>query len=109
MALQQRQPPAGLLHHSDRGSQYTSADYRARLKAALAELSMSGTGNCFDNAVAESFFSTLKTECAVAPFVTRAQARTVIFEYLEVWYNRQRIHSTLGYVSPVEFERQFPF
>ncbi len=109
MALGQRHPPAGLLHHSDRGSQYTSADYRACLEAALVELSMSGTGTCSDNAVVESFFATLKAECAAAPFATRTQARTAIFEYLEIWYNRQRLHSTLGYVSPVEFERQFPF
>ncbi len=109
MALGQRHPPAGLLHHSDRGSQYTSAGYRACLQAALVELSMSGTGNCYDNAVVESFFASLKAECAPAPFVTRAQARTVIFEYLEIWYNRQRIHSALDYLSPAEFEHQFPF
>ena len=107
MALLERQPPAGLLHHSDQGSQYTSSDYLTCLNEALAQLSMSGAGNCYDNAVVESFFATLKTECVVAPFPTRVLARTTIFEYVEVWYNRQRLHSTLGYHSPVEFEKQF--
>ena len=65
---------------------------------------MSGAGNCYDNAVMESFFGTLKTECVTGPFRTRTLARTTIFEYLEVWYNRQRLHSTLGYHSPVDFE-----
>jgi putative transposase len=106
MALETRQPPAGLLHHSDQGSQYTSAVYRNCLTTALSQLSMSGAGNCYDNAVAESFFGTLKTECVTGPFCTCAQARTTIFEYLEVWYNRQRLHSTLGYHSPVDFEQQ---
>ena len=105
MALLGRRPPAGLLHHSDQGSQYTSTAYLNCLNAALAELSMSGAGNCYDNAVMESFFSTLKTECVTGIFLTHAQARTVIFEYMEVWYNRQRLHSTLGYRSPVDFER----
>lgn len=105
MALRDRRPPAGLLHHSDQGSQYTSAAYCHYLTAALAQLSMSGVGNCYDNAVIESFFSTLKTECVTGPFRTCAQARTTIFEYIEVWYNRQRLHSTLGYHSPVDFEQ----
>ncbi len=107
MALRGRRPPAGLLHHSDQGSQYTSTAYCACLRAALAQLSMSGVGNCYDNAVVESFFATLKTECVTGPFSTCALARTTIFEYLEVWYNRQRLHSTLGYLSPVAFEQQF--
>ena len=107
MALLGRRPPAGLLHHSDQGSQYTSLTYLDCLNTALAELSMSGAGNCYDNAVLESFFSTLKTECVTGIFFTHAQARTVIFEYLEVWYNRQRLHSTLGYHSPVDFEQRF--
>jgi len=106
MALVGRQPPAGLLHHSDQGSQYTSGAYLTCLIAAQAQLSMSGVGNCYDNAVMESFFGTLKTECATEPFRTCALARTTIFEYLEVWYNRQRLHSTLGYHSPVDFENQ---
>ncbi len=107
MALLGRRPPAGLLHHSDQGSQYTSLDYRACLIAAAAQLSMSGVGNCYDNAVMEAFFGTLKTECVSGPFASRVMARSTLFEYLEVWYNRQRLHSTLGYVSPVDFERQF--
>jgi transposase InsO family protein len=104
MALLNRQPPAGLLHHSDQGSQYTSDAYLNCLIVASSQLSMSRVGNCYDNAVMESFFSTLKTECATAPFATRALAHTVIFEFMEVWYNRQRLHSTLGYYSPVDFE-----
>ena len=71
----------------------------------LAQLSMSGVGNCYDNAVIESFFGTLKTECVTGSFHSRAEARTIIFEYLEVWYNRQRLHSTFGYHSPVDFEQ----
>ena len=105
MALLGRCPPVGLLHHSDQGSQYTSTTYLNCLNVAMAELSMSGAGNCYDNAVIESFFGTLKTECVTAPFTTRAVARTTIFEYMEVWYNRQRLHSTLGYYSPVDFEK----
>lgn len=107
MALCGRRPPAGLLHHSDQGSQYTSLDYRTCLIEAAAQLSMSGVGNCYDNAVIESFFGTLKTECVTATFATRALARTTLFEYLEVWYYRQRLHSTLRYYSPVDFERLF--
>jgi putative transposase len=104
MAVLGRRPTPELLHHSDQGSQYTSSLYLAGLKATGTELSMSGVGNCYDNAVIESFFGTLKTECVFAPFATRAQARTTLFEYLEVWYNRKRLHSSLGYCSPVEFE-----
>ena len=107
MALLGRRPPAGLLHHSDQGSQYTSAAYRNCLNEALAQLSMSGVGNCYDNAVIESFFGTLKTECVTASFPTHALAHITIFEYMEVWYNRLRLHSTLGYFSPVDFEYQF--
>ncbi len=104
MALRRRNPPQGLLHHSDQGSQYTSAAYQQALAANHCQVSMSRVGNCFDNAAIESFFSTLKTECASHPFATRDQARTAIFEYIEAWYNRQRLHSSLGYLSPVEFE-----
>lgn len=107
MALEDRQPAEGLLHHSDQGCQYTATAYLACLTTAAAQLSMSGAGNCYDNAVVESFFSSLKTECVTGPFRTRAAARTTIFEYLEVWYNRQRLHSSLGYCSPVDFENQF--
>ncbi len=107
MALEDRQPAKGWLHHSDQGCQYTSTAYLDCLTAAHSQLSMSRVGNCYDNAVVESFFSTLKTECVTAPFRTHAEARTTIFEYLEVWYNRQRLHSSLGYRSPVDFEHQF--
>jgi transposase InsO family protein len=106
MALQQRQPAAGLVHHSDRGSQYASADYQQALKASSLQCSMSRKGNCWDNAVVESFFSTLKTELVYqTDFTTRQQACSEIFEYIEVFYNRQRRNSTLGYLSPVEYER----
>jgi putative transposase len=105
MALQQRRPAEGLLHHSDQGSPYTSAEYRALLAAHGLEESMSRVGNCYDNAVVESFFATLKAECATQSFATRAQARSAIFEYIEGWYNRMRLHSTLGYLSPLNFEQ----
>lgn len=105
MAVSQRCPSADLLHHSDQGGQYTSDIYLQSLATHHCQVSMSRVGNCFDNAAMESFFSTLKTECADQPFATRAQARTTIFEYIEAWYNRQRLHSSLGYLSPEEFER----
>ena len=104
MAVQGRQPTATLLHHSDQGSQYTSAAYQSSLSSANIQMCMSRVGNCYDNAVAESFFGTLKAECVTDQFATRTLARTMIFEYIEVWYNRQRLHSTLGYLSPAEFE-----
>ncbi len=105
MALEGRHPPRGLVHHSDRGSQYASEDYRSALEARGIECSMSRKGNCWDNAVVESFFSTLKQELVyTTDFNTRAQARLALFEYIEAFYNRQRRHSTLGYVSPVQFE-----
>ena len=104
MAVTQRHPSADLLHHSDQGSQYTSDLFQHALAVYHCQVSMSRVGNCFDNAAMESFFSTLKAECAQAPFDTRAQARTAIFVYIEGWYNRQRLHSSLGYLSPAEFE-----
>lgn len=107
MALVRRRPPAGLLHHSDRGSQYASGDYQQVLAAAGLVGSMSRRGNCWDNAVAESFFATLKVELVHdATWVTRAAARAELFEYIEVFYNGQRRHSSLGYLSPRAFERQ---
>jgi transposase InsO family protein len=106
MALLKRHPQAGLLHHSDRGSQYTSLSYRARLEEIGIEISMSRKGDCYDNALVESFNGTLKSECVNRQnFATRAQAKSVIFEYLEVFYNRQRLHSSLGYVAPEVFEK----
>jgi putative transposase len=105
MALENRQPPRGLVHHSDRGCQYASHDYRRLLDAHGIVCSMSRKGDCWDNAVAESFFGGLKSELVNdADFATRAEARTAIFEYIEVFHNRQRLHSSLGYLTPVEFE-----
>jgi putative transposase len=108
-ALGHRVPAAsGLLFHSDRGSQYASGDYRAALQAAGISCSMSRKGNCWDNAVAESFFATLKSEFVHGQsFGTREVAKTAIVEWIEVFYNRQRIHSTLNYLSPVQFEQQY--
>jgi putative transposase len=105
MALLQRHPQTGLLHHSDQGRQYTSTLYQTALATSLCQVSMSRVGNCYDNAAMESFFATLKTECATQTFATRSQARSAIFEYIEAWYNRQRLHSSLGYLSPAEFEQ----
>lgn len=108
-ALGHRQPAqTGLLFHSDRGSQYASGEYQEALQQATIMVSMSRRGNCWDNAVAESFFGTLKTEL-IHPriFSTRTVARTVIAEWIEVFYNRQRLHSTLGYLSPVQFEDNY--
>ena len=106
MAIGRRQPPAGLLHHSDRGSQYASAQYQAVLQAYRFTVSMSGTGNCFDNAALESFFGTLKAErIHRQSYQTRDQARQDIVAYIEGFYNVIRRHSTLGYRSPLEFEQ----
>jgi putative transposase len=107
MARAARAPGPGLIHHSDRGSQYTSGDYRAELAAHGMIASMSGKGDCYDNAVAESFFSTLEFELLMQnDWHTREDARRAIFRYIETWYNRRRRHSTLGYVSPAEYEQQ---
>lgn len=105
MAWLTRQPAPGLMHHSDRGSQYTSEAYLDYLAALDFKVSMSRTGNCYDNAAVESFFATLKAECVQFHYDSRNQARTHIFEYIESWYNRLRLHSSLGYLSPVEFEK----
>lgn len=106
MALLHRRPEAELLFHSDRGSQYTSDAYQALLAQAQVTVSMSRTGNCYDNAVTESFFGTLKTECVEgSSFESRNQARQAIFEYTECFYNRVRRHSSLGYKSPVIYEQ----
>lgn len=105
MALEQRRPAAGLLHHSDRGVQYASEDYRHLLQQQGMQASMSGKGDCWDNACCESFWATLKTELVHHhKYATREQARLSIFEYIEVFYNRQRLHSAIGYMSPEAFE-----
>lgn len=105
MALTARQPPPGLLHHSDRGSQYASEEYQALLTQAQMVGSMSRKGNCYDNAPLESFFGTFKTELVFHQhYATQAEARLDIFEYIEVFYNRFRRHSALGYNSPVNYE-----
>jgi putative transposase len=107
-ALIHRQPNADIIHHSDRGSQYTSKDFRELLKNNCIIASMSGTGNCYDNAAMESFYHTLKTEHVYFEhYNTREEAKQSIFEYIEVFYNRQRRHSTLKYVSPMIFEKQW--
>jgi transposase InsO family protein len=105
-ALVLRQPAKGLYFHSDRGSQYASHAVRKILRAIQAQPSMSGVGNCYDNAKAEAFFSTLKTECFPVNnvFGSKAEARSAIFEYIEVYYNNQRFHSALDYQSPRQFE-----
>lgn len=105
MAIARRGPTNGLLHHSDRGVQYASEDYMHLLKTHGMQASMSGKGDCWDNAVKESFWSTLKTELVNHEhYTTLEQAKASIFEYIEVFYNRKRLHSSLGYVSPETFE-----
>jgi putative transposase len=105
MALRNRRPGAGPRHHTDRGSQYTAAPYRAALAAHDITCSMSRAGECLDNAMAESFFATIKAELrANRPWPTRAAARTAVFAWIEVWYNRQRAHSALAYRAPVAHE-----
>jgi len=105
MALRTRQPEPGLIHHSDRGIQYASGDYQKLLSEHGITCSMSRKGDCWDNAVAESFFSTLKAELVYRnDYVSRSQARASIFDYIEAFYNGRRRHSALGYVSPVEHE-----
>jgi putative transposase len=107
MACAARHPRPGLIHHSDRGGQYAAATYQAALTEYGMKASMSRAANCYDNAVAESFFSTLECELFVKhTWRTRAEARQAIFRYIETWYNSRRRHSTLGYVSPVDFEEQ---
>jgi putative transposase len=107
MAVKQRRPSSGLLHHSDRGSQYASHDYRTALAEHGIRASMSRRACCYDNAVIESFWHTLKGELIHRHrYQTRNQATQAIFEYIEVFYNRLRRHSSIGYVSPEEFERQ---
>jgi len=105
MALNNRRPPRGMIFHSDKGSQYASSDFKRVLWSAGIRQSMSGKGSCWDNAVVESFFKTLKTEHVYhETFATRAAAVTSIFSWMEITYNKNRIHSTLGYKTPVDFE-----
>jgi putative transposase len=108
MALKSRRPPPGLIHHSDRGCQYASHAYRRVLKAHGIISSMSRKGDCWDNAVAESFFGSLKAELVdEAIFAGRSEAHAALFEYIEVFYNRKRRHSRLAFVSPVQYESAF--
>jgi transposase InsO family protein len=107
-ATQQKRPPAGLIHHSDRGSQYCSHDYRRLLEQFGMKASMSRRGNCYDNAPMESFWGSLKNELVHhCRYETRAEAEASIREYIEIFYNRQRRHSRLGYLSPAVFEQKF--
>jgi putative transposase len=106
MALARRRPQAGLLHHTDRGSTYTSESYQALLWQEGMRASMSRTADCYDNAAMESFFHSFKGECIDGQsFQTRAQARSVTFDYIETFYNRTRRHSTLHYLSPLAYEQ----
>lgn len=107
MAIQRRRPPPGLLHHSDRGSQYAAAEYREALRAHGIVQSMSRKGNCWDNAPMESFFGTAKSELVHQQrYPTREAAKRDLFAYMEGYYNRQRIHSALGYITPEQAEQQ---
>ena len=109
-ALVDRRPAPGLLHHSDRGVQYCSVEYRTLLEKHGLSASMSARGHCYDNAAMESFWSTLKTELIHRrQWLTRSEAKLAIFEYLETFYNRRRRHSALGYLSPIDFENQLPY
>ena len=105
MALKRRCPDAGLLHHSDQGCTYASEDYQAALETHGITCSMSRRGNCYDNAVMESFFATVKTEEA-EHFESCGEAKMALFDFIEVFYNQQRRHSTLGQISPAAFERR---
>ena len=108
MACMHRKPSAGLIFHSDRGSQYCSESFRGYISLYRMRQSMSRVGDPWDNAPVESFFKTLKTElCGDRAFGSRVEARREIFEYLEVFYNRKRLHSTLGYQTPEEYEQSF--
>lgn len=106
-AVAGRRPPSGVIYHSDRGCQYASRECQELLVGHEMQVSMSRAGNCYDNAMMESFRATLKTEC-FGDYVpeTRAEAKRMLFDYIEVFYNRQRAHSALGYLSPVQFEQQ---
>jgi putative transposase len=104
MAVGRRHPPRGLVHHSDRGSQYTSTAYQSLLRTQGVICSMSRPGNCFDNAPTESFFRTLKVEIDTGSWDTRRAAVTAVHDFIERFYNRERLHSSLNHVSPIAFE-----
>jgi putative transposase len=107
MALQHRRPPAGVIHHSDHGSQYTALAFQERCQRAGVRSSMGSIGDCYDNALAESFFATLECELLDRTrWRTHLEARSALFDYIEIFYNRQRRHSALGYLSPEAFERR---
>lgn len=108
MALEQRQPKSGLIHHTDQGPIYAARAYRERMQAQGLTPSMSAKGNAYDNAVAESFFGNLKNELVHhSDFESRNSARAAIFDYIELFYNRSRMHQSLGYLSPMQFEQQY--
>lgn len=107
-AIKKQRPPAGLIHHSDRGVQYCSKDYQAILAKNKMVCSMSRKGNCYDNASAESFFSAIKNELIyLNKFKTRQEVRDAIFDYIEIFYNRKRRHQSLNYMTPVEYLKQY--
>jgi len=107
-ALDNREPDKNIMHHSDQGAEYTNKEYQALLKASSMIISMSRRANCYDNAVVESFFKTIKSELSRKQrFNTQDEAKSAIFEYIEIFYNRKRMHSTLGYLSPMEYERLY--
>ena len=108
MGLGRRKPAAGLMHHSDRGSQYASNGYQSLLNQEGIVVSMSRKGNCWDNAVMERFFGSLKSECTDhQKYLTQEEAKQDVIDYIEMFYNSQRLHSSLGYVSPLQYEKQF--
>jgi len=105
MALKTRKPAQGVIHHSDQGCQYTSIEFGSRCKKAGVRPSMGSVGDCYDNAMAESFFATLECELLERfRFRNAEQARAAVFSFIEGWYNRNRRHSSIGYLSPIEFE-----
>lgn len=107
-AVSRRNPPHGLVHHSDRGCQYTSYEYQQKLKVLGMTPSMSRTGNCWDNAVAESFWATVKRELVnTKQWATREELELALFDYIEVFYNRKRLHSTLDYLTPEEYDKAY--
>ena len=105
MAIHRRNPPAGLIHHSDRGAQYTAISFGRKLKEARIVPSMSRVGSALDNAISESFVSTLKREIGMSRYPSHQAARASVFEFIELFYNRVRRHSSLGYLSPTEYEQ----